>query len=433
MHIASVTIKNIRSIKSATIDFKDNPTDYSGWHVLLGSNGSGKSTLIKAIALALIGPEEAWALRENWSNWLSQNESSGYVRLDIKKHDIFDKRKGRGTSLKKYFIPLYINITKINTEGEFPTTKIKDKKIGGISGNDYTWGGKGGWFSAAYGPYRRLSGGDKDYDKLYYSNPKLSSHLSAFKEDVALSESLSWLISQHIRSIEQRITNPTVEKIKSFINNSDLLPHNVKLHAVTGHGLEFIENNHKIIPIESLSDGFRSIICLAIDLLRHMIRSFGHAIVFSNATEENSTINIPGVVIIDEIDAHLHPSWQVVVGEWFTKHFPQIQFIVTTHSPLICHAATKGCIWQLSNPNADFEIKKLSPEEKNRLVYGDIQEAYSTNLFGTGVSVSKHGLKMQERIAELNIKLFTEGLSPEESREYKQLGKIFPSSVDQGL
>jgi predicted ATP-binding protein involved in virulence len=44
-------------------------------------------------------------------------------------------------------------------------------------------------------------------------------------------------------------------------------------------------------------------------------------------------ISSPGVVIIDEIDAHLHVSWQKRIGGWLKTHFPNIQFIVTTHSP----------------------------------------------------------------------------------------------------
>ena len=46
-----------------------------------------------------------------------------------------------------------------------------------------------------------------------------------------------------------------------------------------------------------------------------------------------------GVILIDEIDAHLHPAWQKRIGFWLKAHFPNIQFIVTTHSPFICQAA----------------------------------------------------------------------------------------------
>jgi predicted ATP-binding protein involved in virulence len=53
------------------------------------------------------------------------------------------------------------------------------------------------------------------------------------------------------------------------------------------------------------------------------------------------------------IDAHLHPTWQKNVGKWFQDRFPNIQFIVTTHSPLICQAATHGSVWHLPHPGSD--------------------------------------------------------------------------------
>jgi len=62
-----------------------------------------------------------------------------------------------------------------------------------------------------------------------------------------------------------------------------------------------------------------------------------------------SDIEVPineasGVVLIDEIDPHLHPKWQREIGFWLTKLFPNMQFIVTTHSPFVAMAAGKGAL-----------------------------------------------------------------------------------------
>ena len=71
-------------------------------------------------------------------------------------------------------------------------------------------------------------------------------------------------------------------------------------------------------------------------------------------TNDCASINqVPGVVIIDEIDAHLHVSWQRRIGSWLTSHFPNIQFIVTTHSPYICRSADLGALIRL--PGVDEE------------------------------------------------------------------------------
>ena len=94
-------------------------------------------------------------------------------------------------------------------------------------------------------------------------------------------------------------------------------------------------------------------------------------------------IDLPGVVLVDEIDAHLHPTWQLRIGENLLRYFPKVQFIVTTHSPLICHAAEKGSVWRLPVPGDDSSFTgRVRGKELKRLIYGDILEAYDTELFG---------------------------------------------------
>lgn len=67
-------------------------------------------------------------------------------------------------------------------------------------------------------------------------------------------------------------------------------------------------------------------LALAIDLLRWLI------LAFPNATDP---MQCSGVVLIDELDAHLHPKWQRQIGQWLRLKFPNLQFIVATHSPFV--------------------------------------------------------------------------------------------------
>ena len=68
----------------------------------------------------------------------------------------------------------------------------------------YIWGENDGWFSVSYGPFRRFTGGSQTYEKLYYSNPRLAPHLTAFGEDVALTEAVAWLKLLHVRHLEEK-------------------------------------------------------------------------------------------------------------------------------------------------------------------------------------------------------------------------------------
>ena len=110
---------------------------------------------------------------------------------------------------------------------------------------------------------------------------------------------------------------------------------------------------------------------------------------------EDDQINLPGVVLIDEIDAHLHPSWQAEIGNWFLRLFPKIQFIVSTHGPIICRAAEKGSIWRLGHIYEQNNLAgKVVGEDFEQLVYGNILEAIETNTFGQSLARSKSAQKL---------------------------------------
>src|SRR4051794_37642680 len=81
MYIYKITIMNVRSI--ASLDWSVPDEQAPGWHVFLGNNGAGKSTVVRAVALALVGPARAAALRQNWRNWLRVGTAEGGVRLDL--------------------------------------------------------------------------------------------------------------------------------------------------------------------------------------------------------------------------------------------------------------------------------------------------------------------------------------------------------------
>lgn len=82
------------------------------------------------------------------------------------------------------------------------------------------------------------------------------------------------------------------------------------------------------LPLQFLSDGVKNMISLVADLAHRCVRLNPHL-------GGDAAAGTPGIVLIDEIDMHLHPRWQQVVVELLTRAFPRVQFIVTTHSPQV--------------------------------------------------------------------------------------------------
>ena len=136
------------------------------------------------------------------------------------------------------------------------------------------------------------------------------------------------------RFAEKAIGMPTQygELIKAIRLSIDLCLHEVEWRNITySHKHQDIMMEHPVygaMELNRLSDGIRNIIALTGDIALRCVRLNKHLGI--RACEETT-----GVVLIDEVDMHLHPSWQQTVLGSLTKAFPRIQFIVTTHSPQV--------------------------------------------------------------------------------------------------
>ncbi|MBQ9698966.1 MAG: AAA family ATPase [Acidaminococcaceae bacterium] len=126
------------------------------------------------------------------------------------------------------------------------------------------------------------------------------------------------------------------------------------------------------LPLEAMSDGARSIISMAADIAYRMAR-------LNPDLGEDVTLNTPGIILIDEVDMHLHPSWQQTVVIDLIKAFPKVQFIVTTHSPQVLTSVPAECIRILhwDNDLVDIEEPLFSLGAESSQLLWDIQHVES--------------------------------------------------------
>ena len=126
------------------------------------------------------------------------------------------------------------------------------------------------------------------------------------------------------------------------------------------------------LPLEAMSDGARSVISMAADIAYRMAR-------LNPDMGEDVTLKTSGVVLIDEVDMHLHPSWQQTVVNDLVKAFPKVQFIVTTHSPQVLTSVPADCIRILhwDNDLVDIEEPTFSLGAESSQLLRDIQHVES--------------------------------------------------------
>jgi len=117
------------------------------------------------------------------------------------------------------------------------------------------------------------------------------------------------------------------------------------LKPITGwHSLEYSVSNQKsltlqhddygTLKVDMLSDGIRSILATVGDIAYRCVKLNPHL-------GDRAALESKGVVLIDEVDMHLHPSWQQLILQQLVQTFPLIQFVVTTHSPQVLSTVTR--------------------------------------------------------------------------------------------
>ncbi len=406
MYITRVEIENIRSIRHLEWDLKDADAVAPGWYVILGDNGSGKTTFLRSVALNKGGfPREPFFIY-----------AYPPTPLSYQKCKVFTSSEGNSSKSGVTKFTFYISQVQHffdPIETDYPHFDEQ-------------------FLFFSFGAFRRFDGENERTKDLAKSQPALSRHITLLDRSVGLPLGTEWLrqlrylaVDPATKSVE---ANDTLEKVIVFINQSDLLLNGVKITSVDVNGVHLKDANGFHVGASDMSDGYSSVLSLTFELLRQLSIAY-RADIFETHDNGKVTVKVPGVVQIDEVDAHLHPTWQKNIGFWFRKHFPQMQFIVTTHSPLVCQAAERGSIFLLPRPGTDETGRMLKGAERDRLLYGDITDAYSTQAFGGGDTRSPKGQEMLDRLGELNVKEMLLGLSEAEQEEQERLRLAMPSSA----
>jgi predicted ATP-binding protein involved in virulence len=408
MYVSQVKLRNIKGFHGAReVDVTLTRPDgsHAGWTVIAGRNGSGKSTLLQAIALTLSGPRVVFAFMQGFENWMTHGTDSGTTELQVAQDsrvDTFSSGRDRPGDVHRLTLSWERESVSIGPGGDM------------LSG---PWSTQpSGWLCAAYGPFRRLTGAARN------SAGRAAQISSLFNEDASLAEGVSWLIQQHLRSLEGEPGADDLKRAALRLLSDGLLPDDHKVDDVTSDGL-WVTCGGNRFPLRETSDGYRTVTALVVDLLKQIHDAYGELQV------EGNTVTAPGVVIIDEVDAHLHVSWQQRIGGWLKAHFPNIQFIVTTHSPYICQAADPGGLIRLPGPDEQLPPHVVDQDLYERVVYGSGDDAVLTELFGLDSPYSEKAEKLRTRLVDLEVKVLDGTADEQEVRQYKELREKLTSSL----
>jgi hypothetical protein len=416
MYIKRVVIENVKGFRSLDFDFERPGGKLSGWSVITGDNASGKTALLKAIALATVGPAVSRILQPSLDGWVREGERKGTIALNILPGD-----RDRFAQGRRYEKSFWAEIQLADDGGGHTGIRTGQKYLRKTKGPTRgPWSeAPEGWFCAGYGPFRRLYGHSPEAQRIMSTPGRVSRFATMFREDATLAEGDLWLRDLRYRELEgDESAKIRLNKVISILDHN-LFQHEIRVERVDSEGLWLHQPDGIVLSLENMSDGYRAAVAMIVDVVRQLIQVYG--LDGFSSSPSGPVIGYTGVVLVDEMDAHLHPSWQREIGEWFKRIMPNLQFLVTSHSPLICQAADEKGLFHLPPPGVAVSPFQLSDDDYKQLIASRPNQILLSPAFGLTHTRSIRAVKARSDYATLQAKKRVQPLSPEEQTQEQQL------------
>lgn len=375
MKIEKLRIKNFRCYENIELELKDNYT------VLVGINGAGKTTILDAISIALGG-------------YISNFDGMGIYAIN--KSDSHYKMYELGSRIEReHQFPVEISVI-----GKIEKENIKWYRTLNKENGRTTNVGAKEIIAYATNIQEKVKAGNKEIllpviayygtgrlwmQKREKSNKNSKENFSRLKGYVDCLDSasneklmLKWFEKITYLELQEAEKIPELEAVKRALNKS---------YEIIDEGVDKANFNYKVksgelevsikrkngtvesLPLRTLSDGIKSTMSMIADIAYRMA-------VLNPQLLDNILLQTSGIVLIDEIDMHLHPSWQSKIIKVLTETFPKVQFIFTTHSPSVISNILNENILVLNN----LEIYKLNDKTYGRDIESIVREVMRTEV-----------------------------------------------------
>lgn len=332
MKIKNIKLKNFRCFEELDIDLNER------CNVIVGVNGAGKSTILDALAISI-------------GTYFAKIPTA--YSLPIQKEDILRKSFLTGSIIStEYQFPVVISTKGIvcgeHIEWEREINGLKNKttvknassliKIGHIQQQNIQNGNIDTILPiiAYYGTGRLYKKKNNRITKLgIKKSSRLDGYTDALSSGTNEKQLLRWFEDMTLIKIQEDREIPELKTVKTAIENcfeignkdvSDVsINYSVKSKDIE---VSYRKNNEiEKLPLHMFSDGIRITLTMVADIATRMAKL--------NPQLLDNVLETPGVILIDEMDMHLHPSWQSRIITSLLETFTNIQIITTTHSPIV--------------------------------------------------------------------------------------------------
>ncbi len=362
-----LTLENVRCFgEKQTVDFTDGNGKPARWTLILGENGTGKTTILRALASVLFSLEK-------WSN----------LRLDYVKYF-------RRTTLVNPKMSFQFWDNSVLTK-KFDPFFIDFKNLGNIQNDIYLFG---------YGASRRIGTKGITEEQNFPA-------LNLFDEKAELTNAEEWLVQSEYLGLKEARFSGRFEKVKNLLLRlfqgeiSD-----IKIQTEhEGRIAVLFKTDYGWVDLHNLSLGYKTLIGWMTDFARGL---------FNQYPNSPDPLAEPAILLVDEIDLHLHPKFQKKLIRFLTDAFPATQFIVTAHSPLVVQSAADANLVLVKKHGDQVEVENNPEIVKS----WRIDQVLTSDLFGLSTTRTDEAeSKMVRRRAILSKPILT-------NQEIREVSKI---------
>lgn len=370
MRLDKISIANMRLVGEEARELNIDPD--KNVLILLGDNGFGKTTILDAIATAM-APYSA--------------QFPGIADYQLSDLDVHINRHGRRSkylTIDAKFSVNGVTMTSVRyrkgTQNP-PKTNYEQLKQAAIAKKDAILAGEADVqlpIFAYYGTGRGQFQVPERRRGFQQAFERWDCYKSAINPETDFKRFFGWfdLMEDQERRDREKLwdlgyKSPVLEAVRRAL---DEIVVGYKNPRIETRPLRFImdrideDGSKHELRIEQLSEGYKIVIAMVADLAARMAEA--------NPEMENP-LNTSGIVLIDEVDLHLHPRWQREILIQLTEVFPNLQFIVSTHSPIIVVGAAE--IAQVVNLNTINDDENL---HQNDIQVSNVGQVLLSDLFG---------------------------------------------------
>jgi hypothetical protein len=384
MYLRHLRVQNVKLLRDVPIDFVGADDKPRMWTVFVGENRSCKTTLLQTIAAAASGRDQAIHLTTDVvASWPDLRRPQSRLAIDAEfgfsatrhawrsyPHEGVVDLRPLDPPLLKTALVLEPGRSVFDGNAAFTGELVSpgDPLVAARRQN------LADWFVAGYG-VRRMLRGIGTVDTQRQRDPSLDRLKPLFGEDVIGTGFIELLGGELGRSF--------AKILQSIFVAGGLLPHITELE-LRGRGgirsttdlinaqrfeMDIVDDQGEPIrvPAAWLSQGYQSIIAWLADVVGQ---------IFLEAGQPVEAAEMEGCVLVDEIDMYLHPTWQLRLIPALKKVFPRLQFIATTHSPMVLTALGAEEVWLLSHDAEGSVIARPAPRSPALLTGTELFESF---------------------------------------------------------